>query len=152
MNEMKTQIQPVHKELLVPGTPEDTFRLFTERIDEWWPAGTHSVAGDDVAKVVVDGGTGGRIYEVSNAGVEHEWGVILAWEPGSLLEATWYPGLPPQHATHLLIRFVAEGDRTRVTLVHDGWEARGVIGPEMRENYDAGWDLVLGEVPGMTPA
>jgi hypothetical protein len=29
-------------------------------------------------------------------------------------------------------------------LIHSGWEARGEDGPSVRDNYDKGWDYVLG--------
>jgi uncharacterized protein YndB with AHSA1/START domain len=130
------------------------FELFSSRIDEWWPKATHSVGGEDAARVVVEPGDGGRIYEVSGAGVEHEWGRITSWDPGARIELTWHPGVPETQSTHIELTFRAMGGATQLTLVHDGWERRGLNGPEMRDNYDAGWDHVLALLPGsmMAPA
>jgi hypothetical protein len=42
------------------------------------------------------------------------------------------------------IRFVLEGDATRVELEHRGWDRLGDEAAEARDGYDSGWDLVLG--------
>ena len=149
MAETGTQIEPVRKTIVVPGTPAEVFGWFTDRIDEWWPKVTHSVSGDDTSTVIVEGHEAGRVYERSADGEEHEWGMISVWEPGSRIEMTWHPGLSAEHSTHLAIGFEPSGASTIVTLVHDGWEARGVNGPETRDNYERGWDKVLAHIPGI---
>ena len=42
------------------------------------------------------------------------------------------------------MRFTAEGEKTRVDLEHRGWEAVEEDGSAKRDNYDTGWDHVLG--------
>lgn len=144
------QIEPVVKRVTVPGEPGVVFDLFTERIDEWWPKRTHSVGGDHADRVVVAPGAGGRVYEVTDDGVEHDWGEITGWEPAVRLELTWHPGLATSQSTHLEVTFRATAEGTEVTLVHDGWDARGPNGPEVRDDYDTGWDVVLAAIPGTT--
>ena len=143
-----TRIEPVVKTITVPGGPGWVFELFTTRIDEWWPKVTHSVGGEDAAVIKVDPGIGGRAYEVTTDGVEHEWGRITAWEPAARIAFTWHPGLPVSQSTHVEITFRTSAEGTEVTLVHDGWEARGADWQEMRDNYDTGWDHVLARIPG----
>ena len=46
----------------------------------WWPHG-HSVSGDPRFTVTIEPCAGGRIYECTPAGVEHDWGEVLLWEP-----------------------------------------------------------------------
>lgn len=139
---------PIVKRILVPGRPGAVFELFTARIDEWWPKTSHSVEGEDVEVVRMEPGVGGRVYEATSDGVEHEWGRIGIWEPGSRLGMTWYPGLSPAEGTYVEVTFHPAGDGTEVTLVHDGWAARGENWPQVRDDYDTGWDLVLSLVPG----
>jgi len=141
----------VAKTITVPGEPALVFELFTSRIDEWWPKATHSVGGDDTAVVRVDPGVGGRAFEVTRDGVEHEWGRITAWEPAARIAFTWHPGLAESQSTHVEITFRMSDEGTEVTLVHDGWEARGADWKQMRDNYDTGWDHVLGRIPGSMP-
>jgi hypothetical protein len=128
------------------------FELFTTRIDEWWPHATHSVAGDDARSVHMGSAVGERVYEVTKDGEEHEWGRIIGWEPAARLALTWHPGLATEQATHVEVTFRQTADGTEVTLVHDGWEARGDSAISMRESYDGGWDFVLGQVPGSRPS
>ena len=47
-------------------------------------------------------------------------------------------------ATELEVRFLPEGDGTRVELEHRGWEDVTEEAPAKRESYDTGWDHVLG--------
>ena len=46
-------------------------------------------------------------------------------------------------ATRVEVRFIAEGNGTRVELEHSGWEQTAKI-LEFRKNYDGGWDIMLG--------
>jgi DNA-binding transcriptional ArsR family regulator len=148
--EMSEKLQPVIKVMTVPGSPSVVFELFTDRIGDWWPLRTHSVGGEDAVGVRVEPGVGGRIVETTRDAAEHEWARIKEWEPGERMVLDWYPGLPTSQATHLEITFRQTAEGTELTLVHDGWEARGADAERMRESYDTGWDAVLGRVPGAT--
>jgi DNA-binding transcriptional ArsR family regulator len=149
--EQMERIEPVVKTVTVPGEPGFVFELFTSRIDEWWPRISHSVGGDSTVSVHMGQEIGGRVFEVTREGLEHEWGRIVEWEPAARVAFSWHPGLSSEQATHVEITFRAGPDGTEVTLVHDGWEARGTDWQAMRDNYDSGWDLVLARVPGSVP-
>ena len=146
------KIEPLVKTVHVPGEPGLVFELFTARMGEWWPLDTHSVGGEEAVDARVDPGVGGRVYEVTRDGAEHEWGRVTTWEPAARLAFSWYPGLPSSQATHVEITFRHTVEGTEVTLVHDGWEARGADWEPMRDSYDSGWDHVLGRVPNSMPA
>lgn len=145
-------IAPVMRSITVERSPEDAFRIFTERIAEWWPLHTYSVYGDDATGVVFEPGVGGRIVERSKAGEESSWGEILVWEPAHRLSYTWHPGnAPGEPFTEVELRFVAVGDATRVELEHRGWEA--LAEPEQtRSGYDEGWPGVLERYAAATAA
>jgi len=146
---MGDRIDPVVKRVTVPGTASEVFALFTEGIAEWWPFSTHSVAGDDAIDARIDPRPGGRMYEVTKTGQQHDWASVLLWEQDRRMVLDWYPGLPSGEATRLEISFLPLGDSTEVTLVHGGWEARGDEASDRRDDYDRGWDVVLGLVPGV---
>ena len=55
----------------------------------WWPHG-HSVSGDPGLCVTFEPRPGGRIYERTPAGEEHDWGEVLAWEPPRRLAYLWH--------------------------------------------------------------
>lgn len=149
---VENRIEPVVKRVTVPGDVTDVFELLTGRVAEWWPMASHSVAGDDVVDVRLDPEVGGRMYEVTNTGERHDWGVVIQWEQDRRIALDWYPGLSVDETTRLEISFLPMGDHTEVTLVHDGWEARGESAIERRSEYDSGWDVVLGCVPGVAAA
>jgi hypothetical protein len=56
---------------------------------------------------------------------------------------SWYPGHDSSQATELEVRFAADGDGTRVDLVHRGWEILAERAQEARSGYDSGWGDVL---------
>lgn len=137
-------IAPLVKEVLVPLGPERAFELFTARIAEWWPLRTHSVAGELAALCAFEPHVGGRLYERAADGTESTWGTVLEWRPPTHLAVTWHPGRTPATEQQLRVSFVARGSGTVVRLVHTGWERLGAIGSTERDDYDTGWDYVLG--------
>ena len=56
---------------------------------------------------------------------------------------TWHPGRAADPHTVVELSFAAEGDATRVRLVHRGWEALGVRAEAARESYQGGWETVF---------
>ena len=52
------------------------------------------------------------------------WGKVVTWQPGKAFAMTWQLDRPEDEVTYLTITFDAEdGTGTRVTLIHDGWDA-----------------------------
>ena len=144
MNQQTTELAPVTKAVTVNRSLEEAFRIFTEGIATWWPLETHSIHHDRATTVVLETRVGGRLYEVSEEGKEEDWGKVTAWEPPHRLACEWRlpPGSPI--ATDLEVRFLPEGDGTRVELEHRGWERHGDGAAELRGRYVQGWDVVLG--------
>jgi len=137
-------IPAVRKSILVDAPVEQAFRVFTEGIATWWPLRTHSVAEERAETAVFEGGVGGRLYERTSDGKEHEWGRVLEWDPPRRIVYAWYPGRGDETSQEVEMHFTPTGEGTRVDLEHRGWERLGERGPEQRSNYDTGWDYVLG--------
>jgi uncharacterized protein YndB with AHSA1/START domain len=117
---------------------DHAFSTWTERISTWWPA-DHTLSGGP-AVIVFEGCVGGRIYERSAQGDEHEWGVVTVWQPPRLLAYRWYLGLSQESATDVAITFSAlEVERTRVHVEQSGWERLGAAAPEQWNRNQAGW-------------
>ncbi len=135
-------IEAVRKELVVPGSPERAFRIFTEGLGTWWPLLTHSVGEESAVTVNMDCRPGGRIVERVANGTEHVWGTVTTWDPPSGVGFTWHPGRPDDNPTHVEVIFAAQGEGTRVVLEHRGWE-RWEDGARYRANYETGWNPVL---------
>ena len=136
-------VPPVEKSVLVHCDPVRAFQAFTAEIAHWWPMQTHSVAQAQTRSVAIEPHVGGRIYEVAADGTESAWGRILAWSPPAGFSMTWHPGRPADPHTIVELSFVAEGDGTRVLLVHRGWDALGANAQGSRESYDRGWESVF---------
>jgi Activator of Hsp90 ATPase homolog 1-like protein len=134
----------VQKSIVVSCPVEVAFRVFTEKMADWWPFEGHSVFEGEGVRVVFEGRVGGRVYEVSRAGEEGLWGTLTAWDPPHGFAMTWHPGNEEGTASDLTVRFSPEGDGTRLDLDHTGFERRGEDAREIRDSYDGGWDVVLG--------
>jgi uncharacterized protein YndB with AHSA1/START domain len=132
----------VRKSITVAAPPERAFEVFTDRIGTWWPLDTHSLFEDRAVTAVVEPREGGGMYELDADGNQGYWGTILAWEPPHRLVVSWNVGRRRPEPTEVEVRFVAEGDGTRVELEHRGWE-RIADGDSAYARYDAGWDTVL---------
>jgi uncharacterized protein YndB with AHSA1/START domain len=136
-------IPPVRKSVLVPWSIERSFRRFTAEIGDWWPLETYSVGQDKSDTVIFESRVDGRIFETLRDGTEADWGRITAWEPPRRVAFTWHPGRTEETRQEVEVTFRSEGEGTRVELMHTGWERVSEKPREMRDGYDAGWDLVL---------
>ncbi|HYU83171.1 MAG TPA: hypothetical protein VEK80_00080, partial [Kribbellaceae bacterium] len=82
-------IEPLRLSFEVACPAEHAFRVWTAKISRWWPA-DHTVTGEPGLDVVLEPRVGGRIFERTAAGAEHEWGEITAWEPPRRLGYLWH--------------------------------------------------------------
>ena len=122
-----TTITDVRREITVAGTPERAFDLFTNHMAEWWPA-DHHLAGSPVVAMTVEPRIGGRIYDSCEDGSESVWGQVTEWDPPAgftfawMITGTWQLETDAEKASRVSVGFTAEGDRTRVIVVHkDFW-------------------------------
>jgi uncharacterized protein YndB with AHSA1/START domain len=137
-------MDPLRIEFGVNCPADDAFRLWAVDTSLWWPPG-HSVSGEAGLRVEFEPRVGGRIFERTPAGIEHDWGEVVAWEPPTRLAYLWHLRSDRADATDVEVTFAAEGDgsATRVTIVHSGWERLGALGEERRERNQRGWAGVL---------
>ena len=145
MNQPATALlPPVEKTIQVPLDIEAAFKLFTERLGEWWPLQTHSVAQQHAASCTMELRVGGRLFERTDTGEEHEWGIVQAFDPPDAIRFSWYPGRTAETEQLVDVRFAPIAEGTELTLIHSGWECLGERAAELREQYQTGWDYVLG--------
>ncbi len=135
-------IEAVRKSVTVDCVVEEAFRVFTADAMSWWPAATHSIRGT-LKDVVFEGHEGGEVYEVSADGERGHWATVVAWEPPSRIVLAWNILEREAVPTEVEVRFVSEGEGTRVELEHRGWEAMAEEAAAKRASYDTGWDHVL---------
>ncbi len=137
----------IEKEITVGKSADEAFRLFTQEMHVWWPLASHSIFGAEAVWCGMEQRLGGRIYERARDGRESQWGEIIAWEPGKRLAYTWHVGREARFSSEVELRFEAvSASVTRVRLSH-GKFARmaGVDAERSRENYNNGWNVVLGQ-------
>jgi uncharacterized protein YndB with AHSA1/START domain len=131
-------MEPLELEFTVGCRPERAFEVWAERTSMWWPHG-HSFSGEPGLTVTFEPRVGGRIYERTPDGDEHDWGEVLVWEPPHRLAYLWHLRFDRADATEVEVSFAAEGSGTAVSIVHRGWERLGAKGPERRERNRKGW-------------
>jgi uncharacterized protein YndB with AHSA1/START domain len=144
------QIESVRRTITVPIAPERAFTLFTERMHAWWPP-THSITEAPFETAVIEPRAGGRWYERAQDGAEADWGRVLAYEPPHRVLLSWhlrsdYSYDPdPAHASEIEVRFVPDGDGTRVELEHGQFEKHGEGGVEIHDSVGSenGWSGIL---------
>lgn len=112
MAKAKRKLEPIRQSVRVDCPIDDAFRLFTERLAEWWPLAENCM---------IEPWVGGRVFERTRSGEERDWGSVIAWDAPQHLEISWDRGQTVD------VEFMVEADGTRVTLLHTGWEAAGVL-------------------------
>ena len=143
MNDLK--IEPIKKEVLVEASQETAFRIFTEKMDAWWPR-SHHVGSSPMIAFVLEPKANGRWYTCHEDGSEVNVGYVLGWNPYSHLLLNWQINgeykCDPELTTEVEVRFIPEGPKyTRVKFEHRNLERmRGVKAlAEMNE----GWGIIL---------
>ena len=135
--------EPLTYTFEVACSTRHAFDVWTSKIDAWWPT-NHTYSGEPDATVFLERRIGGRIFERTADGTEHEWGEVTVWQPPARLAYRWYLGRGPADATEVEIRFVAQGaGATRVEIEHRGWERLGSAAEQWRDRNQGGWASLL---------
>jgi len=142
-------IEPVRKQIVVATSPERAFRVFTERMDAWWPR-AHHIGKSPLKRMVLESGVGGRWYSICEDGSECGVGKVLEWSPPRRLLLAWQITaqwqFDPAFVTEIEITFTPEQPmRTRVDVEHRNMERFGVAAEALREEFNSpgGWSATL---------
>ena len=136
-------IEPIRIAFEVACPATHAFDVWTARIGQWWPA-DHTVTAEPDLKVVLEGRPGGRIFERTRDGAEHDWGEVTVWDPPRRLAYLWHLRRDRADATEVEIRFVDQGAATTlVEIEHRGWEQLGAEGETWRDRNYGGWATLL---------
>ena len=134
--------EPLRMTFTVDCPVAHAFTVWTARIAAWWPA-DHTVSGVAGLDVVLEPGVGGRIFERTPDGVEHDWGEVTVWEPPHRLGYLWHLRRDRADATQVEITFAERDGGTLVGIEHRGWDRLGALGPDWREANKSGWSTLL---------
>jgi uncharacterized protein YndB with AHSA1/START domain len=130
----------IEKTLLLPCEPAHAFSLLTEQAGNWWPSDRRHTK-DPSSAILIE--HGGRFFERAADGTEVELGVVRIFEPPSRLVLDWYPGTGPKEPTQVEILLTAEGDGTRVRLVHRAGPSSAESYVKKAAAYEQSWTLVF---------
>lgn len=139
----------VSKTIHVATTPERAFRVFTEKVGTWWPLVSHHIGQVEAETAVMEPFVGGRWYERGVDGSECLWGHVLVWDPPGRLVLAWELNCQwaydASQQTEVEVRFIRDGEGTRVELEHRLLERYGDRAEEMVGvfNSPGGWTGIL---------
>jgi uncharacterized protein YndB with AHSA1/START domain len=136
-------IEPLRFNFEVRCPVQHAFDVWTRDIGTWWPA-SHTITAERGLVVVLEPRLGGRIFERTPTGQEHEWGEVTSWEPPRHLAYLWHLRQDRADATEVHVQFLpVDAGTTRVEIEHRGWEQLGAKGPDLRNRNHAGWSGLL---------
>lgn len=141
--------ESLKKSVVVAAPAHVAWRVFTERMGTWWPLVSHKIGATKAVDVELEPKVGGRWFERGDDGSTCTWGHVVAWEPTTRLVLSWEISADWQHdpelQTEVEVRFVPDGDSTRVELEHRHLERYGQRAQEMRGVFDSdgGWTGLL---------
>ena len=139
-------IPNINKELTVAATQETCFKVFTQKMDAWWPK-THHVGKCPMVEMILEPGEGGRWYSKHEDGSEVNVGTVLTWNPDDLLILNWQIDAnfqcDPRILSEVEVKFIAVGPKsTRVLMEHKNLDRLGQGGKSI-ESMDEGWGMIL---------
>lgn len=133
----------VRESVQVNLPPAGAFHLFTDGINEWWPLDEgYSFGGDRAKEIHLEPRVGGGLYEKWVDGDKFLTGRVIDCERPNRIVFTWRDR-EGRGEMEVDVRFTPEGDGTRVTVEHRGFERLGPGGEDLAARYAGGWPRVL---------
>jgi hypothetical protein len=133
------------KSVTLPLDPRAAFELFTQKIDQWWPAERRHT--DDPASQIFMLESG-RFYERARDGQEVELGQVRSWELPRRILLDFFIATGPERPTEVEIVFAALEGGTRVTVTHRPKPVSEGVWTEWAPRYQQSWDLILSALSG----
>jgi uncharacterized protein YndB with AHSA1/START domain len=133
----------IKKELMVNAPQETAFRVFSQKMDLWWPR-SHHVGKTAMVKMVLEPEKKGRWYSTHEGGEVCEVGYVQHYEPNSRLVLVWQLNgdfkFDSNLHTEVELKFTAEGPEiTRVLFEHRKIQTLG----KAIDGMDHGWGMIL---------
>jgi uncharacterized protein YndB with AHSA1/START domain len=135
-------IEPLIVEFTVNTTVDHAFETWTRNVASWWPR-DHTKSRDTDLSVIYEPFVGGRIYERTTSGIEHDWGQITAWSPPHRVAYDWHIYGEKHQAPAVEVTFQPASTKTVVRIKHTGLDRLGNSGAATRAGNFAGWSEVI---------
>jgi uncharacterized protein YndB with AHSA1/START domain len=136
-----TEVPDISRSIIVPASPAEAFRVYTEHPAQWLPP-EHTFIRDAMA-IVMEPRAGGRYYERGADGAEITRGTILEWDPPARLVMTWRVGpnwrpvFDDEHASRVAVDFTPlSPDSTEVVVTYTELDRHGDMAPMIRAAID----------------
>ena len=134
-------------EFEVSTSPDHAFEVWTSKPSMWWPR-SHTVTQDPRVSIIFEPYEGGRIYERSPDGAEHDWSEVFLWEPPARIVYLWHLFFDRSEATEVTVTFRPLETGTLVTLTQTGFEKLGEAGIDRRRRTNQAWLELTGHYRG----
>jgi len=135
----------IKKEFTVAATQETAFKVFTKKMNLWWPS-THHIGSTEMTAIVVEPFENGRWYSRHADGSETDNGYVITYQPFDLLVLAWQINADfkcdPKLVTEVVTEFIAEGPEvTRIKFEHKNLDKLG--NSKAVESMNEGWSMIL---------
>lgn len=127
ISDTKAFFKPLRKSVTVELRQVDAFERFTSQIGSWWPIEKYSLSRGRAVRIDFESRVGGRIFEVQDNGNTFNCGRVLVWQPPHRVVMAWHPGMPPDAAQEVEVRFQQREKGTLVEVEHRGWTKVGNV-------------------------
>lgn len=134
-------IEPIDLEFEVDAGVDHAFEMWTGRTALWWPRG-HTLSKAEDLTIAFEPRPGGRIYERTGDGSEHDWGEIVEWDPPHSLTYLWFLFFDRREATTVQVTFSPTPAGTSVRIFQSGFERLGEAGQERRTRTTMAWETI----------
>ncbi|MGF7079372.1 SRPBCC family protein [Mucilaginibacter sp. UYCu711] len=143
----------IKKEFTVETTQERAFKVFTEKMDLWWPR-QHHIGSTAMTEMVVEPYVNGRWYSKHTDGSEANVGRVLTYQPYDLFVLAWQIDgnfkCDPNLVTEVVVAFIPEGPKTtRVKFEHKDLQ-KLADGTKVIESMDEGWGMIMEQYKNIT--
>jgi hypothetical protein len=138
-------ITSIKKELVVEASQLTAFKVFTEKMDLWWPS-SHHIGQSPLVESVLEPHVNGRWYTKHEDGSEVNVGRVLQWSPFESVVLNWQINgnyqYDPKLTTEIEVKFIPENPKvTRVYFEHMHLER--MAGPKALEDMNEGWGMIM---------
>lgn len=132
-------MEPIVVEFEVACSPEHAFKMWAESAGVWWPR-SHTMSQEPGLEVTFEPWVGGRIFEQTSDGSEHDWGEIDVWDPPNRVEYKWHLFFDRSEATDINVTFTATDVGTMVRLRQTGFgRLPSDVGLTRRNRTEGAW-------------
>lgn len=134
----------VERSIIINAKPEGVWRSWVDEINAWWTK-PYYIDAERVTGLRIESRLGGLFIEEWGQDAGYVIGQVIEWLPPRRLAYTWSEKSWGGITTLVRLEFLPEGDNTRLTLLHDGFE-RLPDGVEQRAGYENGHADLLGKL------